>query len=141
VWQTISAALPELRLRSHEVSVAFGAVTSTFEAETRARSFIVERFPRDSSRIVVGEVSYREADQQWQVYGSFRSRFWSLSRRFLVEVDARDGSVKRFAIVPPPPPPSPPHFPTSHLYLIVATACTVAAGILALMLFAGLLKF
>jgi hypothetical protein len=140
VWETVSATLPELRLRSHEIPVALGAVTSTVEAESRARSFIVERFPRESSRIVVGEVSYRETDQQWQVYGSFRSRFWSLSRKFLVEVDARDGSVKRFVIVPPPPAPSPSHLSNSHLYVIVATACVAAAAVLALVLFAGVLR-
>jgi hypothetical protein len=140
VWQTVSAALPELKQRSHEIPMAFGAVTSTVEAESRARYFIGERFPRDSSRIVVGEVSYREADQQWQVYGSFRSRFWSLSRKFLVEIDAKDGSVKRFVIVPPPPPSSS-HFSTSSLYAVAATACIVAASALTLMLFAGLLKF
>jgi hypothetical protein len=141
VWQTIRTALPELQQRSHEVPVAFGAVTSTVEAEARARYFITERFPRESSRITVGEVSFREPDQQWQVYGSFRARFWSLSRKFLVEIDARDGSVKRFVIVPPPPPQaSSPHLSTSSLYLIVATVCVVVAGALAVMLFAGLLR-
>jgi hypothetical protein len=141
VWQTVRSALPELQQRSHEVPVAFGAVTSTVEAESRARYFITERFPRESSRIVVGEVSFREADQQWQVYGSFRSRFWSLSRKFLVEIDARDGSVKRFVIVPPPPPQSTSHFSTASLSLIVAIACVAVAGALALMLFAGFLRF
>jgi hypothetical protein len=143
VWQTIRSALPELQQRSHEVPVAFGAVTSTAEAEARARHFITERFPRESSRIVVGEVSFREPDQQWQVYGSFRARFWSLSRKFLVEIDARDGSVKRFVIVPPPPPQASSmssHLSSSSLYLIVATACVVVAGALAVMLFAGLLR-
>jgi hypothetical protein len=140
VWQAIRSALPELQQRSHEVPVAVGAITSTLQAEARARYFITERFPRESSRIVVGEVSFREADQQWQVYGSFRARFWSISRKFLVEIDARDGLVKRFVIVPPPPPePSSSHLSTSSLYLIVATACVIVAGALAVVLFAGLL--
>ncbi len=140
VWQTVRSALPELQRRSHEVPVAFGEVTSTVEAEARARYFITERFPRESSRIVVGEVSFREIDHQWQVYGSFRARLWNLSRRFLVEIDARDGSVKRFVIVPPLSPQHSSRVSESSLYLIVATACVIVAGALAVMLFVGLLR-
>jgi hypothetical protein len=140
VWQAVRSALPELQQRSHQVPVAFGAVTSTFEAEARARYFITERFPRESSRIVVSEVSFREADQQWQVYGSFRSGFWSLSRKFLVEIDARDGSVKRFAVVPPPPESSSRLSTSFSFYLIAAAACVAVAGALAVMLLAGLLR-
>ena len=135
VWQAISAALPQLKQHAHEIPIALEAVTSAAEAENRARYFLTERFPRDSSRIMVGEVSYRTADERWEVYGSFRSRIWGMPRKFLVEMDAKDGSVKRFATVPLPPPSSAP-----SLYVLAAIACVAAAGLFALMLFGGVFK-
>jgi hypothetical protein len=53
----------------------------------------------------------------------------SLPKSFQVEVDANDGSVKRFAC-----------FSTSSILMLAATACLVAASLLALMLFARLWK-
>jgi len=140
VWETVSAALPQLEQHALEIPTAPGGVTSAAEAENRARYFLTERYPRYSSRIMVSEVSYRRVDEQWEVHGSFRSGIWSRSRRFLVEVDARDGSVKRFIVVPPPPLSSP-YFSTPSPYVLAATACVIAASLLALMLFAGFWKY
>jgi hypothetical protein len=105
-------------------------VASTAEAESKARQFLAERFPLESARIMINEVAYRTFEQRWEVFGSFRSRFLSLRKRFHIELDANDGAVKRFAF-----------FPTSSILVLAATTCLVVAGLLALMLLAGLLKF
>jgi len=130
VWQIISAALPQLRDLARETSVVSGGVTSTAEAENRARYFLAGRYPNKSTQVVIDEVSYRRGDQQWEVHGSVRSRPWNLPRRFLVEVDANDGYVKRYA-----------SSSTSTAFALVATACLVAATLLALiMLLTGVWK-
>jgi hypothetical protein len=130
VSQTISAALPQLKQRLHEIPAAVGGVMSAVEAEGSVRYFLTERFPRESSRIIVERVSHRSVDQRWEVHGSFRSGIWSSRKRFLVEVDAQDGTIKGFA-----------YSSTSSLFVLAAIGCIVAAGLLALMLFAGLWKF
>jgi hypothetical protein len=133
VWHTISEALPQLKERVRETPATSGAVVSTAEAESRTRLFLAGRFPNElppfSPRIMVDEVAYRRFDQQWEVYGSFRPRLLSLPRRFQLEVDANDGFVKRFVC-----------FSASSILVLAATACLVAASLLALVLFAGLWK-
>jgi len=131
VWQIISAALPQLRELARGTSSISGGVTSTAEAENRARYFLAGRYPNKSTQIVIDEVSYRRGDQQWEVHGSVRSRIWNLPRRFLIEVDGTDGFVKRYA-----------SSSTSTVLALVATACLIAASLVALiMLLTGVWKF
>ena len=131
VWQIISAALPQLRGLARETSAVSGGVTSTAMAEDRARYFLSGRYPRESTQVIIDEVSYRRGDQQWEVHGSVRSRIWNLPRRFLIEVDANDGFVKRYA-----------SSSTSTLLALVATTCLVGASLLALiLLLTGFWKF
>jgi hypothetical protein len=128
VWQTISAALPQIKGRVRETPDAVGAVVSTAEAENHARQFLAGKFPIESSRIRVNAVTYRRFDQQWEVYGSFRSPVLNLPRHFQIEVDATDGAVKRFV------------FYSSSTMLIIAAAATLVVGLLVIMLFAGFWK-
>jgi hypothetical protein len=123
VMDATRAALPQLKQRAREIPTAVGAVTSAAQAENSARSFLAGRFARASAWILVDEVSYRRLDERWEVHGSYRSRIWSLSRRFQVEVDANDGSIKGFTC-----------FPSSFLFLAGIT-CLSAAGLLAFLVF------
>ena len=131
VWQIISAALPQLSDLARGTSGISGGVTSTAEAESRARYFLAGRYPNKSTQFVIDEVSYRRGDQQWEVHGTVRSRIWNLPRRFLVEVDGTDGFVKRYV-----------SSSTSTVLALVATACLIAASLLALiLLLTGVWKF
>jgi len=130
VWQIINADLPQLRELAREPLTATGGVISTAEAENRARYFLAGRYPNKSTQIVTDEVSYRRGDQQWEVHGSIRPGTWNLPRRFLVEVDANDGFIKKYA-----------SSTSSTMLALIATACVIAASLLALiMLLTGFWK-
>ena len=131
VCQIISAALPQLKELARETGAVSAAVTSTVEAENKARYFLAGRYPSKSTQIMIDEVSYRRGDRQWEVHGSVHSGIWNMPRRFLVEVDEDDGFVKRYV-----------SSSTSAVIALVATACLVAASLVALiMLLTGFWKF
>ena len=122
VMKSTSEALLRLKELARETHRKTGAIVSAGQAEESARFFLVGKL-RASARIRVDEVTYRAADQRWGVFGSCQSRLWSYPRRFQVEVDSSDGSVKRFA------------YSSSSRLLVVEVACLIVAGLLTLMFY------
>ena len=127
----ISVALPQLEESAQETPITIGAVTSAAQAENGARLFLNEKFPHGSSRVLIHEVSYRGRGSRWDVQGSHRPRFWNVPRKFGVEIDANDGSVKGFTY-------SYSYTSSSSLLLFVELACILGAALLAILAFAGL---
>src|SRR5208283_4527132 len=96
VMEKVNGSLPGLL--EHESGERAPVVKSAAEADDIARSYLA---PRVRGSIVVDDVSYREADQRWMVWGSYRPSRWAYSQRFQVELDADTGSVLRFASTSP----------------------------------------
>lgn len=122
VMRIVSANLPRLeRARDTPKAFTFGAVTTASEAEDHTRSFLFSRM-RGTVRIMIEAISFRSVDHRWEVYGSFRSRRWGLSKRFHVELEANDGSVKEFA-----------SSSSSFALVLLGLGCFAAAGLIALL--------
>jgi hypothetical protein len=96
VMEKVNGSLPGLLER--ESGERAPVVKSAAEADDIARSYLASRL---RGSIFVDDVSYREADHQWRVWGSYRSSRWAYSKRFQVELDADTGSVLRFASTSP----------------------------------------
>jgi hypothetical protein len=96
VMEKVSESLPELLER--ERGEAAVGVRSAVEAEALARSFLFDRL---RGLILVDEISYRGTDHRWLIHGSHRPSRWGYSKRYQVELDGDDGSVKRFATTSP----------------------------------------
>jgi len=124
VMRVTSEALPRLRELAMEDREKIRAITSAVQAEESARGLLAAKLPV-TARIRVDEVAFRAADQRWEVYGSCQSQPWTLSRKFEVEVDSSDGSIKEFS------------YSSSSRLLLVEFVCLLAAGLLAL----GMLLF
>jgi len=122
VMQVTSEALPRLKELALEAPKKVSVVTSAVQAEECARGLLAGKLP-PSARIRVNEVAFRAADQRWEVHGSCQSQPWTISRRFQVEVDSSDGSIKKFS------------YASSTRLLGLGFVCLVAAGFLALALF------
>jgi hypothetical protein len=87
----VEKGLPRLvELETHEKT---GSVNSATEAESIARSYLVERL---HAPIFVDEVSYHRVEHRWKILGSYRSSRWTFSKRFQVELNADNGVVMRY---------------------------------------------
>src|SRR5208282_3060506 len=96
VMEKVNGSLPGLL--EQESGERAPVVKSAAEADDIARSYLASRL---RGSIFVDEISYREADHGWMVWGSYRPSRWAYSKRFQVELDADTGLVKRFASTSP----------------------------------------
>lgn len=116
VMKKISEFLPSIARKGSDGAV--NAVNSVSQAEERTITFLTNRpnHPRTTS-INVDEITYMSHEQLWHVNGSLQDGI--RSKRFHLEMDARDGSIVKFS--------SPSSRNITGL-IIIEVACLVAAA-------------
>ncbi len=90
----VNEALPSL-LKEHKIGgKTGGAIRSATDAEGIARTYVA-RISK-STRVFINAVTYRAADNRWEIHGFYRPSRLSRSKDFQVELDAEDGAIISF---------------------------------------------
>ncbi|HUK29426.1 MAG TPA: hypothetical protein VLV31_13460 [Candidatus Acidoferrales bacterium] len=108
-------------------------VHSAIEAEEVARHYLATR-ASGRGRFSVENVSRNNPDDHWMVTGSLRAGEWRGARKCSGEIDARTGSIMKFATNPSP------HLGLRVLALISLGVGFVGLGLLAYLLYGVYVK-
>jgi hypothetical protein len=100
VLQRVNEALPNLMAQLGVGLMPSNLTKSAAEATAIARNYVMAMVR--SPDVSVDHVSLNQASRIWEVGGAYRTFPFARSRRFKLQVDAKDGAVIGFSAIPKP---------------------------------------